>query len=68
MDENLPKPKYDPQLAERRKKLFSRFPQTTDADLRAIGAESNNDVVFSLRPSVLQGKPTDPAEMDDTQK
>ena len=55
-DGNLPTPKYDPLLAERQKKIFSRFPQTTESDLRRIGVESNSDVVFSLRPTVLQGR------------
>lgn len=48
------KPKYDLALAEKEKKLFSRFPLATDADLKRIGVESNNDVVFSIRPAVLQ--------------
>lgn len=53
-DDNSPKPKCDPLLAEKQKKLFSRFPLATKADLRRIGLVSNNDVVFSIRPSVLQ--------------
>lgn len=54
-NESLPKPKYDPLLAEKEKRLFSRFPLATESDLKRIGVESNNDVVFSLRPNVLQG-------------
>ena len=53
-DDNSPKPKCDPLLAEKQKKLFSRFPLATEADLRRIGVVSNNDVVFSIRPIVLQ--------------
>lgn len=62
MDENSKLVKLPESSIEARKRLFAKFPQPTEADLNAIGVKSNNDLVFSLRPNVLQGDPSPAAQ------